>query len=260
MLNPAGLCAVAVSLYMNRFVLFCFFLIMPFIIRAQTTISGTVYDYDNDKMPLQNVKVRNLNNQETVVTKASGAFTLPAKNGDLLEFSLSGYHVDTLFLIDLKPKLIRLPVDVKNLKEVAIVGAKMNSSIFSPDPNARAPKRVYGDGLEGKRNNDRAGGVKLNLGFGKMKRQSEKERMLEERDQYETEIRENFNERTIAELVKLQGQELKDFIFFYKPSVALVQSERPFNYTYYIVKTYHNWLKIPVGQRKPPPVPKLKRN
>jgi len=219
-----------------------------------------VFDYDNEKLPLQNVRVRNLSSQGTVLTKASGAFVLPAKTGDLLEFSLNGYHVDTLFLIDLKPKLIRLPVDVKNLKEVEILSAKVNPSVFYTDPYARPSKMVSSDNLYGKKNNDRAGGMQLNLGFSKMKRQSEKERVLEERDRYETEIRENFNEQTVSGLVKLQGQELKDFVMFYKPSVALIQSERPFNYTYYIVKTYHNWLKIPVGQRKPPPVPGLKKN
>ncbi|WP_232283010.1 carboxypeptidase-like regulatory domain-containing protein, partial [Pedobacter sp. BAL39] len=121
---------------MVRCILFCIFLLSPFFIRAQGTITGTVFDYDNEKLPLQNVRVRNLSSQGTVLTKASGAFVLPAKTGDLLEFSLNGYHVDTLFLIDLKPKLIRLPVDVKNLKEVEILSAKVNPSVFYIDPYA----------------------------------------------------------------------------------------------------------------------------
>ncbi|MNV95455.1 hypothetical protein D3C71_1903480 [compost metagenome] len=93
-----------------------------------------------------------------------------------------------------------------------------------------------------------------------MKREREKERILEERDSYETEIRESFNEESIAKLVKLSGQDLKDFINIYRPSIALIKDERPFNYTYYIVKAYHSWLKLPSGQRKLSPMPRLKAN
>ena len=75
---------------------------------------------------------------------------------------------------------------------------------------------------------------------------------------YETEIRENFNEQTIHELIKLTGQELKDFINMFRPSVALVKSERPFNYSYYIAQAHQRWLKLPPHERKAPPVQNLK--
>lgn len=233
---------------------------MPSFIRAQTSVSGNVYDYDNKTFPIQDVVVRNLNSKELSRTKAAGQFTVPAKIGDLLEFSYVGYHTDTLFLIDLKPKTIFLPPNSKLLKEVEILSAKVNPSVLYRDPNAKETKRFGADGLRGKGNNDRAGGMLFNLGYGKMKREREKERMLEERDVYETEIRENFNQETITKLVKLQGQELIDFMAIYRPSEPLIKSERPFNYTYYIVQCYHRWLKLPADQRKVYPMPKLKAN
>lgn len=209
---------------------------------------------------MQDVVVRNLSSNQSSKTKAAGQFSINAKVGELLEFSFTGYHTDTLFLIDLSPKTIYLPANSTNLKEVKIVSAKVNPSVFWKDPDARPSKRFSDDNLYGKGNNDRAGGIRMGFGYAKMQRDREKVQFLEERERYEEEIRNNFNEETISKLVKLRGQELKDFILFYKPTVPLIKSERPFNYTYYIVKGYHHWLKLPEEQKKVPPMPKLKAN
>jgi hypothetical protein len=88
-----------------------------------------------------------------------------------------------------------------------------------------------------------------------MKDQREKEQRLTANEGYENEIRLNFNETTVGNLVKLKGQELKDFITIYQPSVERVRDEAPFNYTLYIAQAYQAWLKLPPAQRK---VPKFK--
>ncbi|ACU02813.1 MULTISPECIES: hypothetical protein [Pedobacter] len=229
-------------------------LVAPLWLMAQSSVSGTVFDFDNNTFPLQNVKVRNLSNNQLTLTKAAGQFNITAKMGDLLEFSLMGYHTDTLFLINLSPKTIYLPGNSTALKEVEIVGSKINPSILSPDPLARPYKRLAPDGLRGKGNNDRAGGLLFNLGYGKYKRQQEKIRVLEERDRFQAEINEVFTEAYVSDLVKLKGQELKDFMAMYRPPEELVKSERPFNYDLYTVKAYHTWLKLPPEQRKVVPI------
>lgn len=244
---------------MTRYLFLFFVSIAPLGLVAQSSITGAVYDFDNKSFPMQDVLVRNLDNKKSIKTKAAGQFSLPAKVGDLIEFSHAGYHTDTLYLIDLKPKIVYLPVKSTQLKGVEITSAKVNPSVLV-DGQGKPVKRIMTDGLEGKKNTDRAGGLIVNLGYGKMKREREKVRFLEERDAYETEIRERFNEKTVGDLVKLQGQELKDFIVMFRPNVALVMSERPFNYNYYIAKAYNNWKKLPVDQRKLPPMPKLKSN
>lgn len=225
---------------------------------AQGTVSGNIYDYDNKTFPLQNVKVSNLSNSQSVVTKAAGQFTIPAKVGDLLEFSLTGYHTDTLFLINLESKIVFLPSSSTTLREVEIVGAKINPSILAPDPLARPFTRVATDGLQGKGNNDRAGGLLFNLGYGKYRRQQEKIRLLEERDRYQAEINAVFTEAYVSDLVKLKGDDLRNFMAMYRPPEELVKSERPFNYAYYTVKAYHAWLKLSPEERKISSIPKLK--
>jgi hypothetical protein len=244
---------------MYKKLLLVFILFVPISMFAQQ-ITGRVYDLDNKTIPLQDVNVKNLNNSQTAKTRAGGQFSLPARSGDLLVFSFPGYHTDTLFLIDLSPKVVYLPGNSTALNEVKVVGAKINPLVFAPDPEAQEFKRIRTDGLRGKNNNDRAGGLKFNLGYGKYRREQEKIRLLEERDKYETEINQVFTEAYVSDLVKLKGQDLKDFMSLYRPTAVLVKAERPFNYDYYTVQAYHQWLKLPEWQRKLPPVPKLKSN
>ncbi|MEJ5962470.1 hypothetical protein [Pedobacter immunditicola] len=240
----------------KKLILFLF-VVLPFKMLAQGNVSGTVYDFENKTFPLQQVAVRNLSNKQIAVTKATGQFTIAANKGDLLEFTLVGYHVDTLYLVDLKPKTIYLPANSMSLKEVEIVDTKLSPYLDLKNPNAEESKRISTDGIEGKENTDRAGGLQFALGYGKYRREQEKIKKLEARDAYETEIQANFNEKTVHELIKLTGQELKDFINMYRPSVALIKSERPFNYSYYIAQAHQKWLKLAPHERKQPPMQNL---
>jgi hypothetical protein len=244
---------------MLRKLLLLLILVSPLKIWAQSAVSGTVYDFSNKSFPLQYVKVKNLNNNQLALTKNTGQFTIAAKVGDLLELSFMGYHTDTLYLVDLKSKTIYLPENTKELKQVDIIGAKVNGSIGA-DSEARAYTRVATDGLQGKKNGDRAGGLLFNLGYGKYRRQQEKIRVLEERDRYLNEINETFTEAYVSDLVKLKGEDLKNFMSLYRPPEELVKSERPFNYAYYTVQAYHTWLKLPPEQRKLSGMPKLQSN
>ena len=93
-----------------------------------------------------------------------------------------------------------------------------------------------------------------------MKREKAKVKALDEAAYYEDEIRQYFNEEHVSDLIKLKGQDLKDFIALYRPSVARVKSEDPFNYDFYIAQAYQTWLKLPPEGRKLPPVPTLNKN
>jgi hypothetical protein len=236
-------------------------LVAPFRLLAQKNVTGTVYDYENRTTPLQNVTIRNLTTKTTVATKAEGQFNIPAKIGDVLEVSYNGYHTDSLYLVDLQSKTIYLPPSSTSLQEVKIRSTKVSDYLnVKPDPNAKGATRVGTDGFEGKKNTDRAGGLTLGLGHGKMKREREKVQLLEAKDVIETEIRENFNDSTVYELTKLKGQDLKDFVSMYRPTAARVKSDAPFNYSLYIAQALQTWRSLPADQKRLPPVPKLKKN
>ncbi|WP_442590135.1 hypothetical protein ACSBL2_02640 [Pedobacter sp. AW31-3R] len=232
---------------------------MPVHIYAQTGVSGGVFDYENKNFPLQKVTVRNLNNKKIVLTGAAGQFTIQANKGDLLELSLPGYHTDTLYLTDLQSKTIYLPVSSTDLKEVKIRSAKLSRDLNLKNPtNAQEFKRV--SGIRPTQNVGRAGGVGIAFGGGKAKREKAKEKALEVKDFYESEINKYFSEEHVNDLIKLEGQDLKDFINMYKPSVALVKGDELFNYDFYIAEAYQKWLKLSPAQRKGAPMPKLNKN
>lgn len=235
-------------------------LFFPLSLLAQKTVStGAVFDYANKSVPLEKVIVKNLTSQASTQTNAQGKFTVQAKVGDLLEFTLSGYHTDTLYLDNLLTKIVYLPYRVNVLNDVNVVGVKVNSSIIKKDETAREYKRIADAGdVNKKKNNDRVGGVSLSLGFDKYKRQQLKEQELFEQERFDAEIAENFNEDIIRKQVMLSGQDAKDFINLFKPSVEQVKSERPFNYTFYIAQAYHKWLKLPPSERKLKPLLKIK--
>lgn len=234
-------------------------LAIPLHTLAQTGISGAVFDYENKNVPLQKVTIRNLNNQKVVLTGAAGQFTITANKGDLLELTLPGYHVDTLFITDMQSKTIYLPSQSTNLKEVRIRSAKLSNDLNLKNPT-NAPKATRVSGIPPTRNVGRAGGIGLSFGGGKEKRERAKVQRLEEATYYEDEINQYFSEEHVSDLIKLKGEDLKNFIEMYRPSVARVRGDTTFNYDFYIAQAYQTWLKLPVDQRKLPPVPTLKKN
>lgn len=248
------------SLGMLKKIIFLLLSVLPLLAPAQQLFSGRVYDLNDQKMPIPNALVRNLSNGKSTMTQAQGGFSLLAKVGELIEVSFAGYHTDTLYLINLSPRTIYLPANSTSLKEVAIVGAKVNPLVLSPDPEARVFKRFENDALNGKGNNDRVGGLKFNLGYGKYKRKQEKLKADEERDFYEAEINQIFTAEYVMKLTKLKGDDLKNFMSIYRPSALLVAGQRPFNYDFFTVKAYHTWLKLPAAQRKLQAIPKLKND
>jgi hypothetical protein len=237
---------------MNKKLILLLFLMVPITLMAQN-FTGRVYDFES-KTPLGNVRVRNLTNSQRTSTQAAGRFTLTGKQGDVLEFSLSGYHKDTLLVTNAKPIVVFLPSNSTNLKQINVQSARVSPYLGIDSINAgiKPHKKIEGDRLDNKKNNDRAGGLILNLGFDKMKAQREKEQTLTDTQGYENEIRINFNEKTVGNLVHLKGQELKDFVAMYQPSVERVKAEAPFNYSMYIAQAYQAWLKLPAAQRKMP--------
>lgn len=225
---------------------------------AQKTVSGSVFDFENKVMAMEKVSIRNLTNNAFAITSDKGRFTIEATTGDLLEFTQIGYHTDTLLLVNLLAKTVFMVPRRVAIDAVDINGAKISPYLDWKDPNAETSKKVYTDGLRHKENTDRAGGLKLALGYGKYRRAKEKESALEELEYYETEIRENFSEKKINQLVKATPENIKDFMGMFRPTVNQVKEQRPFNYIHYIITAYSTWLKLPDDQKKLPPLPKLK--
>ncbi|MCY1515289.1 hypothetical protein D9M68_498690 [compost metagenome] len=163
---------------------------------------------------------------------------------------MMGYEADTVYLTHLFPRNIYLRMVVNNLNAVNITTTKLSPYLDARDPNA-APARRFDTSKE-------MGGIRLNLGYGKFRREQQKMQELEEDDQYNDEIIHSFTEEFVKKLLRIEGEDLKNFMQMYRPSVALVKSERPFNYEFYTAKSYSEWMRLPPEQRKMPSLLKKK--
>ncbi|MBB4110259.1 carboxypeptidase-like regulatory domain-containing protein [Pedobacter zeae] len=246
---------------MYRLIIFLL-LALPMGAFAQTVTTGTVFDFTKKTLSIPGVSVRNLNSKKVTSTNKDGKYTIAANIGDLLEFSAVGYHTDTLYLTNLLNRTIYLPVKTNNLNDVEVSAVRMNSQITdAKDPLAEKYTLLStGGNLNRKRMTDKVGGLGLNLGYGKYKRQQRKEADLKEKEMYQQEIDENFTPKAITDLTKLEGEELKNFMIIYRPSIEAVKGERPFRYTFYISRAFVAWKKLSPQERKLQDLPKLKAN
>ncbi|RZL47221.1 MAG: hypothetical protein EOP00_12575 [Pedobacter sp.] len=239
---------------LKKLILFLF-IITPFKLLAQNnTLTGDVFENDNRSNSLEGATIKNLTTKTFSLSNKDGHFAIAAKVGDLVSIGMSGYQTDTIYLTNLFPKNIYLRVEVNNLKEVDINGTKVSpylGNLGNPD-NKPAAKQLEMDKSRG--------GLRLNLGFGKNRKNQIKIQELEENDRYQEEINTYFNQQTIKELLKFEGPQVKDFMDMYRPTVEQVKSQRPFNYAYYTAEAYRAWIKLPVEQRKLQPLIKKPGN
>lgn len=220
-------------------------MLIPASLFAQNnTLTGNVFDNNTRSLALEGATVKNLSTKNIAVADKDGHFAISAKIGDLVTFGMVGYYADTVYLTNLFPKNVYLRMAVSDLKAVDITSAKISPYLETKDPNAK-PARLMDYSKE-------RGGLRLNLGYGKYKKQQAKIQQLEENDKYQEEISKNFNEETVKQLVKFQGPGIREFLVMYRPTVAEVKAEQPFNYSYHIARAYQSWLKLSPEQRKLP--------
>lgn len=231
---------------------FIFITLIPALSHAQGVLTGNIFDNNNRSVLIEGAIVKNLSSKAVALTGKDGHFAISAKVGDLMSFGLVGYETDTVYLTNLFPRNVYLRVAVNNLNAVNVVGVKLSPFLDLKDPNAMPSRQVdY---------SKERGGLRLNLGYNKFRRQQQKVQELEEYDQFNEEISKNFSVDYVKKLLKIDGEDLKNFMEMYRPTVSLIKTERPFNYELYIAQSYSTWVKLPPNQRKLPSLLKTKGN
>lgn len=245
------------SLNASKKIIFLFLLLFPPGLFAQRGIlTGNVFDNKKRSVILRGARVLNLETKKLVFTNQEGHYAIAAKKGDLISISYVGYKTDTIYLTNLLIKNVYLTPDTISLKGVAITGVKISSYLNNlGNPDNKAPARL--EEMDKSR-----GGIRLNLGYGKYRRNQAKVQKLEEEERYQQEISDNFNENFVKSLIKFEGTK-EDFDYFmamYRPMVEEVKAQRPFNYELYTAEAYNRWKALPPEKRKLPPLPKIKAN
>lgn len=235
---------------MLKKLLFLFVLVLPAKLFAQNALTGNIFDNDLRSLAIEGATIKNLTSNAIALSNKDGHFVMPAKIGDLISFSFSSYETDTVYLINLFPKNVYLRAQVNTLNTVNVTTTKLSPYLDLKNPDARPAKEVEYD--------KNRGGIRLSLGYGKFRKDQAKLQGLMENERFQAEITENFNEEMVKKAVKFEGKDIRAFLDLFRPTVEQVKAERPFNYEFYIVKAYSSWTKLPLDQRRLPPLPKIK--
>ncbi|MBS7564040.1 hypothetical protein KHS38_06445 [Mucilaginibacter sp. Bleaf8] len=201
---------------------------------AQGVLKGRVEETGTNTR-LSEVFITNQSNKEVTLTDASGNFQIRAATGHLLIFSSPGYVSDTLYLIDMLSRTIKLTPKSISLHEVNI----RSSRAFNPRaeyPQVYERSKVYV--------------LSPTSWFSKDAKDARRLKRYFAREVEERHVDSIFTSAYVASIVPLKGQELEDFMTLYRPSYAFLQNNNGSSLAAYINDSYKKYMSLPVEKRK----------
>jgi len=205
------------------------------IVYAQSPLKGTVEEAGKATR-LSNVFIKDVTNNQLSLTDKNGDFEINAETGHTLVFTSPGYVNDTLYVIDMAPKKIKMEVMTIALREVKISarrGVGFNPQQEYPDVYQKSKVYVLSPSSWFSREGKQARRLKR---YFAMEMQQEK-------------IDEVFNSAYVGSLVPLKGQDLEDFMTMYRPSYAFIKSNEGQSMAVYINDSYKKFMALPPEKR-----------
>ncbi|MGZ3873098.1 MAG: hypothetical protein ACXVJD_09285 [Mucilaginibacter sp.] len=219
-----------------RYTLVGLLLLIAGSVNAQGLLKGTVYDNaTNAKLP--NVFIRDSNSKQLTLTDKDGSFSVKTETGHLLIFDSPGYVSDTLYVVDLLPKSIKLVVKTIALKEVTISSSR-SGQVFDPHkeyPEVYTKSKLYV--------------LSPTTWFGKEARDARRLKQYFKRETEERKIDEVFTRTYVGSIVPLKGSELDDFMVMYRPSYSFIKGNNNASLAVYINDSYKRYLALPPEKR-----------
>lgn len=209
-------------------------------ITAQTLIRGEVKDQGTGEH-LENVNVRNIHTQKGMTIGSDGQFQMMVSKGQLLEFSRVGYQTVRVRIANEKEPLFYTIVMGKApvmLRQVDIRGKTID---FVKD--SIRYREVYDVVLRKERKNE----IDMrSMPLAMLSRKNRQEWAFQEMyDEWEKEkyIDFVFNEKLVAKITYLSGDELTRFMKKYRPEYDYVRSATTYEYLEYIKTAYYDYKK-----------------
>jgi len=198
-------------------------------------LKGTVEETGSN-IKLTNVFIKDANNNQLTLTDKSGNFAIRSAPGHLIIFNSPGYVNDTLYVVDMTPKKVKLQILSIALREVKISGTHTSFDPKAEYPEVYEKSKVYV--------------LSPSSWFGKDSRDARRLRHYFATEQQEQEIDNVFNAAYVSSLVPLRGQELEDFMTLYRPSYAYVHNNNTQTMAVYIADSYKKFKALPPDKRK----------
>ena len=235
--------------FQKAFPLFLILLSAAFVVKSQTILRGTVYDYFN-KRPLEGAEVSSSFGNHTI-TDSAGRFVIPVYKNDSVWFSFFSkntmkYPVDTIK--NFYNFEVALYVDVKWLPEVKVrnpdyyLDSLQNRKDYSKVFNFRKPSIRTTSAPSSYIPGSVTAGVDLDelINMFRFRRNrsilSMQQRLIQqEQDKY---VEHRFTTFKVKQLTKLESPELDSFMAIYKPSYDLLTEMNEIELGYYIQQCF----------------------
>lgn len=223
----------------------CFFAASAF---AQDNLTGRIYEYKTRNL-LPGIHVINLRTNRYTISDQTGAYSIPARVGDLVVFMGLEYQPDTLYVKDLNYTDIQLMLKQNMLKEVRVTQQELKLGNLKAAPTLSpfgGQTLVYQTDDKG----NYIGGVTLNLfdsHSAAKKRKHEEETAKDEA--IKAKIAQVFSPENLQNYLPIKDQEMQNFIILYTPDVE-TYTNHDFNLALYLNICYKEFLKIPAEKRQ----------
>lgn len=201
---------------------------------AQAPLKGTVEEAGKNTR-LSNVFIKDINNNQLTLTDNNGDFEIPTETGHTLIFNSPGYVSDTLYVVDMKPKTIKLEVLTIALREVKINATRGGFNPREEYPQVYEKSKVYI--------------LSPSSWFGKEARNARRLKRYFAMEQEQQKVDQVFNAAYVSSLIPLRGQELEDFMTLYRPSYDFVKSNEGQSMALYINDCYKKFKALPPDKR-----------
>lgn len=210
------------------------------VLTAQTLIRGEVKDQGTGDY-LENVNVRNIHTQKGMTIGSDGQFQILVSKGQLLEFSRIGYQTVRVRIASEKEPLFYTIVMGKApvmLRQVDIRGKSID---FVKD--SIRYREVYDVVLRKQRKNE----IDMrSMPLAMLSKKNRQEWAFQEMyEQWEKEkyIDFVFNEKLVAKITYLNGDELVTFMKLYRPDYEYLRTASTYEYLDYIKSAYYQYKK-----------------
>lgn len=219
-----------------RTILILLLLLMAGTANAQELLKGTVYESSGGTR-LPDVFVRNINNKQLGLSDKQGNFSIKAETGNTLIFEAPGYVSDTLYLIDMNPKKIRLVTQTIALREVKISSTRQAFDPHKEYPEVYTKSKLYI--------------LSPTTWFGKEARRARRLKKFFRREEEEHKVDAVFTRAYVGSIVPLKGEDLDDFMLMYRPTYEFIKGNNNVSLAVYINDSYKKFEALPPEKRKP---------
>lgn len=195
-------------------------MLLPATAFGQTYLRGNIFMYTNDT-PVPGASVTNLTSGKTALAAPTGAYTIEAKNKDIVVFSFTGLTSDT---VKVEEQLLKTGYDVGLKEDPRTLRNVTVTSNYQLDSLRR--RQEYSDYFEkgpgitgGNRPSDGVGiSVSPITHFSKKEREHRKFRKQLLKNEEEAYIDYVFSPVWVGKLTGLKNDSLHQFLYRYRPS------------------------------------------